>query len=214
MGNEHTIGNSIHPSLEIKEGDCVEDWPSQDYVKVYTVSVFLVLYLIPLTLITICYTKICIYLYQEARRWKTMTKYYGTSVRQVRRISKARHMQNIKIIKAFVAAVMAFAICQLPTHVIWLWNDLGSGGQWKYLYDVLPFCHILTYLNSAIDPFIFGSLDAKLLEEKMRTMLKCSNENKDKENKSMNRTFKRQTNVRLSKNLMVKRRSSTMESTV
>lgn len=103
-----------------------------------------------------------------------MVKYYGSnSVRQVRRISNARRKQNIKIIQAFVAAVMAFAMCQLPTHVIWLWHDFGTGSKWNYLYDILPFCHILTYLNSAIDPFIFGSLNAQIFRKKFRMMFSC-----------------------------------------
>ena len=149
--------------LRMKDGNCIEDWPSKDHVKIYTASVFSLLYLLPLTLITICYTRIGLYLHKEAKRWKSMVKYYGSnSVRQVRRISNARRKQNIKIIQAFVAAVMAFAMCQLPTHVIWLWHDFGTGSKWNYLYDILPFCHIFTYLNSAIDPFIFGSLKGAL----------------------------------------------------
>ena len=156
--------------LKMEADNCIEDWPSQNHVKIYTVSVFLLLYLLPLSLITICYTKIGLHLQKDVKTWKSMVKYYGNSVRQVRRISSARHRQNIKIIKAFVAAVMAFAICQLPTHVIWLWHDFGTGSKWKYLYDVLPFCHILTYLNSAIDPFIFGSLNARIVRKKFRSM--------------------------------------------
>jgi len=78
------------------------------------------------------------------------------------------------MIKTFVAAVMAFAICQLPNHVIWLWHDFGTGNQWKHLNDVLPFCHILTYLNSAIDPFIFGSRDVEILRQKVRAALRRS----------------------------------------
>lgn len=171
--------------LKMKDGNCVEDWPSQDHVKIYTLSVFTVLYLLPLALITLCYTKICLSMHNEAVRWKSMIRYYGLSIRKVRQISNARHRQNIKIVKVFVAAVMAFALCQLPTHVIWLWHDFGTGSQWKYLTDVLPFCHILTYLNSAIDPFIFGSLEAKIISKKFRSLLKRSRRSKNGVNKPL-----------------------------
>lgn len=172
--------------LRMKDGNCIEEWPSQDHVKIYTASVFSLLYLFPLTLITICYTKIGLYLHKEAKRWKSMDKYYGKSIRQVRRLSNARHRQNIRIIKVFVAAVMAFAICQLPTHVIWLWHDFGSGSKWKYLYDVLPFCHILTYLNSAIDPFIFGSLNARFFRKAFRSIFSSFERKKEHQEKSKN----------------------------
>ncbi|XP_078359699.1 neuropeptide FF receptor 2-like [Oculina patagonica] len=212
--------------LRMKDGNCVEDWPSQNHVKIYTASVFSLLYLLPLTLITICYTKIGLYLHKEAKRWKSMAKYYGNSVRQGRRISNARHRQNIKIVKAFVAAVMAFAICQLPTHVIWLWHDFGTGSKWKYLYDVLPFCHILTYLNSAIDPFIFGSLNARIFRKKVRSMLSGSKGKKlCRENGESGKAILRQEEENARKNsrairkkcLLVRdkrRRTSTMESNV
>ena len=169
--------------LRMKDGNCIEDWPSQDHVKIYTASVFSLLYLLPLTLITICYTKIGLYLNKEAQRWRSMSKYYGKSIRQVRRLSNVRHRQNIRIIKVFVAAVMAFAFCQLPTHVIWLWHDFGSGSKWKYLYDVLPFCHILTYLNSAIDPFIFGSLNARFFRKTFRSIFSRFNGKKKHQKK-------------------------------
>lgn len=172
--------------LIMKDGNCIEDWPSQHHVKIYTVSVFSLLYLLPLTLIIICYTKIGLYLDKKTKRWSSMSKYYGQSIRQVHRLSNVRHMQNIRIIKVFVAAVMAFAICQLPTHVMWIWHDFGSGSKWKYLYDVLPFCHILTYLNSAIDPFIFGSLNARLFRKKFRAIFSSFNGKKERQKKSKN----------------------------
>lgn len=185
--------------LRMKDGNCVEVWPSQVHVKIYTTSVFALLYLLPLTLITICYTKIGLYLNKEVKRWRSMSKYYGKSIRQVRRLWNARHRQNIRIIKVFVAAVMAFAICQLPTHVIWLWHDFGNGSKWKYLYDVLPFCHILTYLNSAIDPFIFGSLNVRFFRKTLRSVFNSFNGKKKHQikNKNLKVTFlKRQENTK------------------
>ena len=208
--------------LKIKDDSCVEDWPSQDHVKAYTVIVFIVLYLLPLTLITMCYTNICIFLCKEERRWKSMTMYCGQSIRRVRRISNTRHKQNVKMIKAFVAAVMAFSICQLPNHVIWLWHDFGTGSQWKHLDDVLPFCHVLTYLNSAIDPFIFGSLDAEILRQKVRTALRLSKRQQNgaltvrsaltQESKNKKRKGTQTRVTSLLRTRSTKRRSSTMES--
>ena len=70
--------------LKIKDDSCVEDWPSQDHVKIYTLSVFIVLYLLPLTLITICYTNICRSLYKEEKRLKSMMVHCGQSIGRVR----------------------------------------------------------------------------------------------------------------------------------
>lgn len=171
--------------LKIKDEDCVEDWPSQDYVKIYTTSVFIALYLLPLTLITICYTRTCLFMCKEDNRWRSMIRYYDLSARRVNQLSATRHKSNVKIIKVFAAAVMAFALCELPTHVIWLWHDFGSGSQWEHLSNVLPFCHMLTYLNSAIDPFIFGSLEAKTIRKKLALLLKRSKQRQGSPTKAL-----------------------------
>lgn len=56
--------------------------------------------------------------------------------------------------------ILVFAICMLPTHVTWLWHDFGNGSENPYgLFNkVATFSNILTYTNSLVNPFIFGSI--------------------------------------------------------
>lgn len=68
--------------------------------------------------------------------------------------------RNYTVVKAFVISVLVFAICMLPTHVTWLWHDFGNGSENRYgLFNkVATFSNILTYTNSLVNPFIFGSI--------------------------------------------------------
>ncbi|EDO30188.1 predicted protein, partial [Nematostella vectensis] len=129
--------------LKYDNMECYEVWSSRAHVAIYTVSIFVLLYVIPLTIITLCYVRIGLRLKQDMRSFRKI----------MARCSKNPHMTNV-----FALVVMVFAICQLPNHVIYLWHDLGRGGDWVYYSDVLPLCHILTYLNSALDPFALGML--------------------------------------------------------
>lgn len=139
---------------------CAENWPGTHYVKAYTMSVFIVLYLCPLCGITVAYVRIGRKLYTDIKNMKVIMadSEGGLTGRQV---LKSRAHRNIRIVKIFVTAVIAFAVCMLPNHVMWLWNDYGNGYSSKYFTDLLVFSNILVYANSCMNPFIFGTLQTR-----------------------------------------------------
>ena len=146
--------------LGFEAGNCVENWPGTGYVKAYTMSVFIVLYLCPLWGITIAYVRIGRKLYKDIKTLQVVMAdpEGGMTGRQM---LKTRAHRNVRIVKIFVTAVVAFAVCMLPNHVMWLWNDYGNGHSSKYFTDLLVFTNILVYANSCINPFIFGTLQTR-----------------------------------------------------
>lgn len=146
--------------LGFEAGSCVEDWPGTGYVKAYTMSVFIALYLCPLCGITVAYVRIGRKLYRDI---KTLQVVMADSEGGLtgRQMLKTRAHRNVRIVKIFVTAVVAFAVCMLPNHVMWLWNDYGNGHSSKYFTDLLVFTNILVYANSCINPFIFGTLQTR-----------------------------------------------------
>ena len=146
--------------LGFEAGNCVENWPDTGYVKAYTMSVFIVLYLCPLSGITIAYLRIGRKLYKDIKTLQVVMAdpEGGMTGRQM---LKTRAHRNVRIVKIFVTAVAAFAVCMLPNHVMWLWNDYGNGYDSKYFTDLLVFSNILVYANSCINPFIFGTLQTR-----------------------------------------------------
>lgn len=146
--------------LGFKAGNCVENWPGTAYVKAYTMSVFIALYVCPLCGITIAYLRIGRKLYKDIKTLRVVMAdpEGGMTGRQM---LKTRAHRNVRIVKIFVTAVVAFAVCMLPNHVMWLWNDYGNGHSSKYFSDLLVFTNILVYANSCINPFIFGTLQTR-----------------------------------------------------
>jgi len=141
--------------LHLEGEQCLEKWPREIYVKTFTMSVFLLLYFIPLLAITANYVQVMQKLNCEMKRLKYL--YSGRNLSLCKHVQK-RADQNIRVVKVFVTAVVVFAICLLPNHVLWLWHDFGDGKNFKSFNEVVVFCHIMVYINSAINPFIFGKL--------------------------------------------------------
>ena len=141
--------------LHLEGEQCLEKWPREVYVKTFTMSVFLLLYFVPLLAITGNYVRVMQKLNCEMKSLKHL--FSGRNHSLCKHLQK-RADQNIRVVKVFVTAVVVFAICLLPNHVLWLWHDFGDGENFKYFNEVVVFCHIMVYINSAINPLIFGKL--------------------------------------------------------
>ena len=161
-------------ALRPKGSYCIEEWPNAYSGKVFTLTIFTLLYLIPLVIMTFLYAFMIDVLSKDSaslkRRWKR--KSWTISQESVHE----RMERNFTIVKVFVIAVVVFAVCMLPTHITWLWHDFGSGSERPELFgNVATFSNILMYANSVFNPFIFGSMmiDAKRLAKLCRSLLCC-----------------------------------------
>lgn len=161
-------------ALRLKGTHCLEEWPNVYSGKVFTLTIFTLLYLIPLVIMTFLYAFMIDVLTKDTaslkRRWRRKSKTLSQESVDM------RMERNFTIVKVFVFAVIAFAVCMLPTHITWLWHDFGSGSKRPELFSkVATFSNILMYVNSVFNPFIFGSMliDAKTLKKLCRSLLCC-----------------------------------------
>ena len=140
---------------------CTEAWPGPESPKAFTMCIFLLLYAIPLCIITAAYIRIITRLRQDSKR---ISGVIGAVISSDsgRRVARARFKRNTRVVMVFIFAVACFALCFLPYHVMWLWHDFGRGGSWEHFSAGLKFSQIVVYLNSAINPFIFGTLIKRL----------------------------------------------------
>lgn len=144
-------------TLELRGSFCVENWSGEKNVKAFTICIFVLLYVVPLSIIFAVFVRVALRLRNNNY---TITRAFGNSMmgNQTREVRSSR---NARVLKIFVSAVIAFAVCNLPFHIMWLWNDLGNASGNDYFNDLLTFANIMVYTNSAINPFIFGALSQK-----------------------------------------------------
>ena len=128
---------------------CEENWPGDDeYRKAYTLSLFLVQYVFPLTVITIAYSKIAL----EMRKCMHKRRSGAWSNKALK---STRQLEGKRVIRMLVVVTVLFAICVLPNNIMWLWLDFGNGGDFEYFWHVVTFTNIILFANSAANPVAY-----------------------------------------------------------
>ena len=192
------------------ELSCAEAWQSDNHPRVFTMCLFLLFYSLPLCVIAPAYICIGFRLHLDDKKMRRFDKKQGAGNRQFHKLVRQRTKTNIVIVKTFLFGAVAFALCLLPYHLMWLWHDFGNGSQWNHFYDGLVFANALVYFNSLVDPFIFGGTVIRRNWRKAcaaSPLLRCLNISVEKRrNTNRNRSLKQHLRD------TVKKRSRTMSS--
>ncbi|XP_022356032.1 neuropeptide Y receptor type 4 [Enhydra lutris kenyoni] len=140
---------------------CTESWPLHHHRIVYTTSLLLFQYCVPLAFILVCYVRI----YQHLRK-RRQVFHKGTYS------SRAWQMKRINGI--LVVMVVAFAVLWLPLHVF---NSLED-----WYHEAIPICyanliflvcHLLAMASTCVNPFIYGFLNTNFKKEVKALVLTC-----------------------------------------
>ncbi|KAF7642683.1 hypothetical protein LDENG_00253070 [Lucifuga dentata] len=119
---------------------CWEKW-SGNWRRWYRVSMLLLGYLLPLLLISCCYTKVLFHLH---RKLKNMSK-------------KSEHFKR-KTAHTVLLVVAAFLICWMPYHIIAMWVEFGTFPLNDASFAFRIISHCLSYANSCINPILYAFL--------------------------------------------------------
>ena len=133
--------------------ECLENWPSIDHRRAYTVALFILQYVLPLLIIAIAYVKIGLDLNRS---------YFRRSVRTARIThsleSQVRRRENFKVMKTLAIIVIIFAVCMLPSQVAWILLDFGHEKQQNMAMVIFKFSLVLTVFHSCLNPLVYGSI--------------------------------------------------------
>ncbi|CAB4003730.1 neuropeptide FF receptor 2-like [Paramuricea clavata] len=137
--------------LKFDGTECEEHWPYEMSGAYYTLSLLVIDYCIPLTIITYCYGRSGYKLYVNTREFEAVNA--GVS----NHAQRTRLERNTRIIKIFSFAVLVFLICMLPGDIYWMWKGFGSGSEFRYEKHFKTLSNMMIYSNSCFNPFIFGA---------------------------------------------------------
>lgn len=133
-----------------KDGEtdrCDEDWPSRNARKTYTACLFVFEYVFPLTVIAGAYVSIG---WELARRTRNDNRY----------LQDLQADEAKKVVRMLKVVTLMFAVCVLPTNIMWLWLDFGKAEeQYDKFWDLVAFCNIITFANSAANPICYTILN-------------------------------------------------------
>jgi len=101
-----------------------------------------------------------------SRLWATETTVDGGPAQRQSVIAKQR------VTKLIVVVVAVFAICWLPSHVVWLWTNFFRS-SWRHTYAFYYgriAAHVLSYANSCMNPFIYAFVSSRFRREFHRAL--------------------------------------------
>lgn len=143
-----------------ERGICTEAWPTTDHKRAYTLSLVILQYVLPLTIITVAYIRIIFDLnHNSSSKFERHTQVH----QQFRK-------ENLQIVKTLATIVILFAVCLLPGQVCWMMVDFGSSDQ-KSLIIFFNASVILSALHSCLNPIVYGTLTKQFRREYLRYFL-------------------------------------------
>uniref|UniRef100_A0A3Q4G8B2 Galanin receptor 1b n=1 Tax=Neolamprologus brichardi TaxID=32507 RepID=A0A3Q4G8B2_NEOBR len=118
---------------------CWEDWAGASK-NAYKVTLLVLGYLLPLLLISCCYTKHTKQPFQNIS-WKSPQLHIKQSTAQT-----------------VLLVVTVFTICWMPHHIIVMWAEFGTFPLTQATYVFRLVSHCLSYGNSCVNPILYAFL--------------------------------------------------------
>lgn len=145
--------------LDLETGHCAESWPEpkDTYSRVYSVTIFITEYAVPLTVVFGSYMKICAELRKNgASREDSSTQPYHAHDAE-------------KVLKMSIVVTVVFALCSLPNHIVWLALDFSENNCPQCNTWVIV-ANTFVFVNRAADPVVYTIFNEKYREEFKRVI--------------------------------------------
>lgn len=141
---------------------CEENWKSERSRKAYTLSLFFLQYVIPLTVISCAHLSIALDLKRK------------TSTRRRSFIREVHYKEARKVTRMLATVTLLFAACVLPNNILWLWLDFGGADKnVSYFWELLSFGNIVVFANSALNPLFYTMMNDAYRKEIKKVLLSC-----------------------------------------
>lgn len=171
-----------------KKNECIETFEDKGLkAGAYTISIFLLQYVVPLSVIGLSYIRIG----RDLRRDRGS---YSNDALQ-----RDQEREAHKVMKILTVVVIVFALLMLPNHIVFLWFDFGDGASNKNKDGILALCQICVYANSASNPLIYSAVNEQFREgfkNYFRSWIDCVLKIKGSRRKDNMRTNKRRTKAK------------------
>ena len=149
---------------------CVEKWPMEQLNIWYTLFLAAVQYFIPVVFLSMVYWKICIVLVRQDRQMKLWCASGAASEQQnISPYQRFRQHRNVRTFLVSFTIVVCFAVTALPIQIIYI---LSMSKVIEFPRFHLWFVIFHYFGVSAVNPFIYGTLERKLFSSFIRRLRK------------------------------------------
>lgn len=147
----------VYQKYQPADRSCSEAWPSQSDQEIFTVMVFVALYLIPLIVISVLYFLIC----HNLKTSESDTQ-------------AGRNRAKKSVIRMLVVVVVLFTVCLLPYHITTLYMNFAELQPHppKWLMELHMFDMWMMFANSCCNPVVYAVLNRNYRRE-FKRLLRC-----------------------------------------
>lgn len=143
---------------------CEEDWPYEDYRKIFGGLTTMMQFVIPFFLIAFCYICVSLRLNDRAR-----SKPGSKNSRKEEADRERKRRTN----RMLIAMVVIFLLSWLPLNVINIINDFyGQMGNWQYYFLSFFMVHSMAMSSTCYNPFLYAWLNENFRKE-FKQVLPC-----------------------------------------
>ncbi|XP_055975075.1 neuropeptide Y receptor type 2 [Sorex fumeus] len=166
---------------------CTEKWPGEEkgiYGTIYSLSSLLLLYVLPLVIISFSYTRI----------WSKLKNHISPGG-----AGDHYHQRRQKTTKMLVCVVVVFAVSWLPLHAFQLAVDIDSQvldlKEYKLIFTVF---HIIAMCSTFVNPLLYGWMNSNY-RKAFLSAFRCE-QRLDAIHSEVSVTFKTKKNLEVKKN--------------
>ncbi|CAL8094828.1 unnamed protein product [Calicophoron daubneyi] len=150
---------------------CQENWPKESSREVFTIVSFVLQFVVPCSIISVCYFRISLIL--QMRLKSKIASGAKTRLQDENEIKRKKRTNSI-----LIAMVVIFVICWIPLNVLLIAMDVLSEGQTKvvnnskYFSLIFFVCHLLAMSSAVYNPFLYAWMNENFKKE-VRRILPC-----------------------------------------
>ncbi|XP_058694757.1 pyroglutamylated RF-amide peptide receptor isoform X1 [Poecile atricapillus] len=150
---------------------CLEEWASPIYQKIYTTFILVILFLLPLMLMLLLYTKIGYELWIKKRVGdaSVLQTIHGSEMSKISRKKK-------RAIVMMVTVVFLFAVCWAPFHVIHMMMEYSNFEE-KYddvtIKMIFAIVQIIGFFNSICNPIVYAFMNENFKKNFLSALCFC-----------------------------------------
>lgn len=164
--------------LEVGEGHharaywCVRDWQNNLYWKFYESYMFIIILVIPVTIMSYSYAHIC------NKLWSVMNdrgSNFPLNLNQPAIYIDASAAKMSQVIKMLITVVAIFVLCWTPILVLNLLTAFSLMPTLNYgnMKAFKTTFHLLSYANSCVNPIIYGFMSRNFRSSFKAALAKC-----------------------------------------
>jgi len=157
---------STGPEMPYVRVYCEENWPSEQYRKVFGAITTTLQFVLPFFIISICYVWISVKLNQRAR-----AKPGSKSSRR----EEADRDRKKRTNRMLIAMVAVFGLSWLPINVVNIFDDFDDkSNEWRFYILFFFVAHSIAMSSTCYNPFLYAWLNENFRKE-FKHVLPCFN---------------------------------------